>query len=73
MVHARVRVEEMCLQVQDVFGEESVEGGEEGTIAVENHVNTRGCNCIRYVDGRDDGGENGSEAGKQVGEVNMGE
>ena len=58
---------------QDVFGEKSVEGGEEGSIAVEDHVNTRSRGYRGLADSRDDGGENGSEAGEGVGEVNMGE
>ena len=49
---------------QDVFGEESIEGGEEGAIAVEDHVNMRVGGGSRFADGRDDGGENDSEAGK---------
>ena len=49
---------------QDVFGEHSVEGWEEGSIAVEDHVNMRSGGYSRFADGRDDGGENGSEAGK---------
>ena len=45
---------------QDVFGKNSVEGGEEGLIAVEDHVNTRSGGYSRFADSRDDGGENGS-------------
>ena len=50
-----------------------MKGGEEGSIAVEDHVYTRSRGCSRFANGRDDGGENGGEAGEGVCEVKMGE
>ena len=58
---------------QDVFGENLVDGGEEGLMAGNDHVDMRSRGCNRLADGRDDGGENGSEAGEGVCVVNMGE
>ena len=48
-----------------------MEGGKEGSIAVEDGMNTRGDIWSGVADGRDESGKNGSEAGKCVCEVDV--
>ena len=51
-----------CLE--DVFGEDAVEGWEEGFVAAEYHVNSRGGVGLGFADGVDDRVEDCSETGK---------
>ena len=57
--------------VEDILCEETMEGGKERLITVEDRVKTRGGKWGGFAYGRDDGCENGGQMGKQVGEVDV--